>query len=204
MDDFQEDGTTLSDHSRMLSDLELVELLKRGDSSAFEQLFLSYYSALVQFALRYARDRAAAQDIVQDVFARIWERRTEIMISTSVQSYLYSAVRNQAVTQLRRMKTQEDWEVISLDSDSVSGSRSISLSADIHYDAIELNQLVDRVVSSLPERCQEIFSLYVDSRLSQLEISDVLEIAHSTVRVQISRAMTAVRKAVSNHINPDK
>lgn len=204
MDDFQEDGKSLSDHSRIRSDLELVELLKAGDPSAFEQLFLSYYSALVQFALRYAQDRAAAQDIVQDVFARIWERRTEIMISTSVQSYLYSAVRNQAITQLRRIKTQEDWEVISLDSDSVSGSRSISLSADIQYDAVELNQLVDRVISSLPERCQEIFSLYVDSRLSQMEISDVLEIAHSTVRVQISRAMTAVRKAVSNHINPDK
>ncbi len=203
MSDFHEEGNNLFNNLESPDDRELIRLLRAGDSSAFERLFLAYYSALVQFALRYTDDRASAQDVVQDVFARIWERREDINISISVQSYLYSAVRNHAVTHLRRNKARESWPVIPVDYDPVSGSTNISRSADIHYDLVELAQVVEAAVSGLPDRCQEIFRLYVDSRLGQLEIAEVLQIAHSTVRVQIGRGMTIVRAAVTEYLNSE-
>ena len=68
MDDLREDGNTSPHRSSTPEDSELVDRIKSGNTAAFEQLFLAYYPALVQFALRYAPDRSVAQDIVQDVF----------------------------------------------------------------------------------------------------------------------------------------
>lgn len=201
MDDFHQDGSIFPQSSSAPGDSELLELIKTGNTAAFEQLFLAYYPALVQFALRYAKDRSSAQDIVQDVFAYLWERRAEVSISTSIQSYLYGAVRNRGISYLRHAKTV-DSVGSSLSSDrSTMGSWSISVAPDIQYDAVELAQVVERAIFALPERCQEVFRLYVDDRLTQVEIAEVLAIAHSTVRVQIARGMTAVRSAVSDHIN---
>ena len=82
-------------------DLDIIKRIKRGDKEIFRKLFDIYYQRLYLYAKSYVEETSVSEDIIQDLFFYIWEKRKELIINSSVSSYLYRAVHNRSIQYLR-------------------------------------------------------------------------------------------------------
>src|SRR5690625_6504914 len=89
-------------HQYQFNEEECVDAVRQGDENAFKQLFLAYYDILCNFSWRYTRSQAASEDLVQDVFADIWKKRSNLDSQKSISIYLYQSVKNRAIDQDRK------------------------------------------------------------------------------------------------------
>jgi RNA polymerase sigma-70 factor (ECF subfamily) len=175
----------------------------RGDDEhdalhAFATVFDAHYSAAYDYALRMLRNDAEAEDLVQDVFERLLERRTQLDITTSVRGYILRAVRGEALHTLRhaRVVTKYEGEIA-----STARDREMTFPVDEALAASELRQVVEAAVEKLPGRCREAFALRWRYELSYAEIADAMQISVKTVEMQLTRAMKAVRAAVARYLS---
>ena len=172
--------------------MALVERIRAGDESAFEALFHEYHAPLCSFAYRYVEGRDVAEEIVQEVFLFVWERRETWDVRESVKTYLFTSVRNAAVSYLRHEGVVRRYEAQSLDLFAPSGDL-----ADERLRSNELAAAVQKAVKQLPDRCQLVFTLHREQGLTYAEIARVLGISEKTVEVHMGRALKGLRKALA-------
>lgn len=176
------------------SDLELISLLKRDETYAFDQLYARHWSAMYRAAFYLLRDEEACMDIVQDIFAWLWEKRHQLDIQ-AVPSYLRTAVRFKVANYIRSGKIRESFyaDLSGLNTETPAGSQEL----------LELNDLktiIREAVNCLPEKCREIFLLSRDGQLSNQQIADLLGISIKTVEAQKTIALKRIRIAVEPHL----
>lgn len=140
-------------------------------------------------------DTPLAENIVQDVFLKIWENRTQLDPSGNIKSYLYTLVKNHALKQLRHdeVVTRASGELVELaesppSPDAVLGER-------------DLRVAVRNAIDELPERCREIFSMSRFDNLRYSEIAEILDISPKTVETQMSRALKQLREHLSDFLS---
>lgn len=167
-----------------------AEQIRNGNTVAFSTLFDKYYIPLCEYAFRFCNgDQDLTEDVVQEVFARIWERRAGWVPKISVKSYLFRSVHNQAISNLRKAKHETPMN------EAVEGSTpatDLTPIEAIHND--ELDQRIQRAIKNLPERRREILTLRMIHELSYKEIADTLEISVNTVDTQLRRALKSLRE----------
>jgi RNA polymerase sigma-70 factor (ECF subfamily) len=176
-----------------MTEADLIKRISSDDRNAFEEMFKTYYGDLCKFCLRYVREETMAEEIVQEVFINIWERRTSLSISTSIKAYLYTAVKNRSFNYL---KLQLPKEQLKVDLDSVG-----FIDTDNREDEIimeELRSHISDAINSLPQKCMIIFNLSRNSGLTYKEIAEELDISIKTVENQIGLALKKLR----THLNP--
>ncbi|MDO9614094.1 MAG: sigma-70 family RNA polymerase sigma factor, partial [Bacteroidota bacterium] len=93
----------------MTDEKELYQRLKEGDERAFNDLFRKYYSSMCHFARQFLNDSEMAEETVQDMFVRIWEKRESLNIETSVKHYLFRSVRNHCLNQIQHQKIRQQY-----------------------------------------------------------------------------------------------
>ena len=173
---------------------ELIERVRVGDQLALEQIFHRYYDGLCRFTLTLTRSADDVEDLVQDIFVRIWTNRALWNPKGSVGAYLYKAARNQAINFMKSRKT-------------TSVSRFVEgdvLPADAAADLVDemankdIFAAVGKAIERLPERCRTVFILNRQEGLTYAEIAGVLEISEKTVENQISHALKFLRKELSS------
>jgi RNA polymerase sigma-70 factor (ECF subfamily) len=169
-----------------------VDAIRAGDASAFEALFHAYHAPLCSLAYRYLAARDLAEEIVQEVFLVIWERRQSWQVRSSVKSYLCTAVRNAALSYLRHERVVRRTESDIRHLQQASSSRP-------DLDALEAETVaaVQEAVSRLPHRCRLVFTLHREQGLTYAEVAEVLGISPRTVEVQIGRALKSLRKGLA-------
>jgi len=171
-------------------DTEQIRRIRDGNESAFEQLFRHYGQALVHFAHNYVRDLSIAENLVQDVFVAVWEKRATLSPDRSIKSYLYTATKNRALKHLRHEEvTSKNREKIDLYSVAPSTPDDL-LSHD------ETAAAIGRAIEALPEKCRLVFKLNRFDHLTYAEVAEVLEISVKTVETQMGRALHALRHAL--------
>ena len=159
-----------------IEDSELMQRLSNDDRKAFEHIFKSYYQDLCRFGVTYVKDMDVAEELVQQIFINIWERRYELSISTSMKSYLFTAVRNKSFNYL---KLQLPKEYKKVDVDNVGFVESNNKEEDIVFE--DLKVYVANAIDSLPGKCKIIFNLSRNSGLTYKEIAEELDISVKTV-----------------------
>ncbi|HEX2080475.1 MAG TPA: RNA polymerase sigma-70 factor [Longimicrobium sp.] len=179
------------------ADRALAERIREGDAAAFETLFHRYYGRLHAFARTYVRAPEAAEDLVADVFVRVWERRTEWELRGGPRAYLYGAVRNEALAWLRRQRMLDRAHADALRDDRRPGMGAAPLAGDAQLEARELAEAIDRAVDALPDRSREAFVLHRRHGLSYAEVAAAMDISPRTVEVHIGRAFKALRTRLS-------
>lgn len=174
-----------------MNDHELLRCLRAGDEVAFEAIFRAHYPALVAFAERMLRQRATAEDVVQDVLAEVWRRRNGLHVTSSLRAYLFRATRNRALNHLRHEKLVER-SAVDQPIGHVPPSPPDSLAER------EIDVALQRAVRSLPPRCREVFELSRGHGLKYAEIADALGISVKTVEVQMGKALRVLRRELAS------
>lgn len=170
------------------SDSQLADEIRKGNALAFDALFRRYYSSLCDSVLRIVRSHDSSEDIVQEVFARLWIDRGDWFPEVSVRAYLHKAVRNTALNYLKHLHVVTSW----------SGSQPESLGGDVVEEVAnrELLATLQQAIEHLPEGSRTIFLLSREEGLTYAEIADVLSISQKTVETQMGRALKALRHSI--------
>jgi len=171
-----------------LEELNLLEKLKEGDIHALEVIFNRHYGSLCKYLFLLFKNKIITEHIAQDIFVYLWENRETIYIKESLESYLYTAGRYKALNQIRDAKRQE-----SILKDLGNAKVEEPLVLDFALETDELKRIIEETISSLPERCQQIFRLSREDELSYHEIAKVLGISVNTVESQMSIALRKLR-----------
>ena len=171
-----------------LPDDQLISLIITGDQKAFDALFLRYYKVLAIHALRFLGNEQESEEVVQDIFVDLWQRRKRLIISHSTKAYLYQATKYQCLNLLRKRKIHFD-EISETDRDESS-----NIEAEIFSQELAIR--IQRAIDSLPPRCQAIFRLSRHAGMSYREIAEELEISVKTVEAQMGIALKRLRKVV--------
>jgi RNA polymerase sigma-70 factor (ECF subfamily) len=170
------------------------EEIRSGSSESFEALFRAYYVRLCRFAYRLTGSRTIAEEVVQDVFVRLWELRSQLPQVDSINAYLYRAVRNQVINHLKRSNLMQE-----LESAEFEGSFTAHDGPEEELHRNEITAAVREAIELLPPRCRLIFVLHRFDGLRYREIAHTLDISIKTVEVQMGRALKTLRRLLVQH-----
>lgn len=173
-------------------DKEWAKRIQNGDRAAFESLFRSYAQPLCRFTEQYTESPEIAEDLVQDLFFKIWHERERWDPSVSVKSYLYASARNLALDYIKHEKVVDEWK-----SDNEQKGHLGLTRPDKRLHRKELRKAVRGAIEDLPERRREVFKMSRDHGLTYKEIASVMDITVSTVETQMRRAFRSIREALS-------
>ncbi|MFY0252491.1 RNA polymerase sigma-70 factor [Chitinophaga sp. 30R24] len=158
----------------------------------FEALFRENHAHCLAFATHYTGDAHVAEEIVQQVFLRLWEKRDTITITGPVKAYLFSAVRNTAISQWRKDAVRSEKET------GYSRMKDITLPAG--EEAKELERLYHQALEILPERCREVFVLSRQQHMKYAEIAAVMNISVKTVENQMGKALKILHQELKEYL----
>jgi len=167
-----------------------------GDLTAFKEIMKAFTASLKYFACSIVGNEAEAEEIVADVFIKIWQQREHITPPESLQYYLFKAVKNTALNYLksngRRSAHYSAWEI------QVNPHRSQS-PEDILISKEQVDQIRD-AVQSLPPRCRQIFILVKEEGLTYEQVAVLLDLSKATVNVQMTLALKKIWAALGTTI----
>ncbi|MFH2141917.1 MAG: RNA polymerase sigma-70 factor [Bacteroidota bacterium] len=178
-----------------MSESEQVILLRlvNGDKFAFDVVFETYYRQLCIYALNYLKTPESAEDVVQDVLIKLWEKRKLINVDLPIKSYLFRAVHNKCIDFLKHLKVE------------VNYISSYKTTAESGYDHQEIefaelqNQLI-KAIESLPDACKKIFLMNRYDGFKYREIAIQLGISEKTVENQMGKALKQIRLVLKKNI----
>jgi len=159
----------------------------------FKHIFDEHYAGLVDFAMWYTQDSAAAEDIVQTVFINVWEKKDDLLQKPNLKYYLFRAVKNRCLNYLRdtaKLATEELNDFQTSDSEP---------SAIEQINQKELSQNIDRWINELPPACRRVFVLSRKEEMSHKEIAELLDISTKTIENQITKALKYLRMKINEH-----
>lgn len=167
-----------------------------GDKEAFRFFFERYYADLCNLVHIYLHDPIISEEIAQDIFIYLWEKKEKIKIESSVKSYLLRAAKNRSLNYIRNEKIKS--EILAKLEKKDYNANEIP---DQVLDASQLREIINTAVDSLPERCRQIYILGKEKNLSYREIGEELGISVKTVEVQMSTALKRLREQLRPHYN---
>ena len=174
-------------------DFLFVEKLKKGDHKAYTQLINNYYKNLCGYANLFTKDPSKSEDIVQNVFVKLWVYRKKIDSNIPIKRYLHKSVYNEFIDQYRKNKS-----VISLEKKHLN-----AISAIIEDNSVDIEKLMIRVnkeIEKLPEKCKRVFILNKKDGLTHDEIAEYLQISKKTVEGHVTRAFKILNKKLGKKI----
>ncbi|WP_052346755.1 RNA polymerase sigma-70 factor [Hymenobacter swuensis] len=174
----------------------LQRMATADDRQAFGLFFTRYHAPLVTFALQYVKARELAEEVVSDVFLKLWNKRETLPAIQSITSYLYVAVKNQALNYRLRVENQP---TLALD-DVITEHPVDIMTPERTLLTQELQADITRAVNSLPPQCQAIFRLVREDGLKYKEVADIMGLAPKTVDVQMGIAIKKISVALRQHL----
>lgn len=163
----------------------------------FQSVFEQYYGPLCKYALSFVKERDASEDIVQEVFARIWETRQDLVSSDVIRFYLFTSVRNNCLTYLRQEQRLPTYSLSELEIEDVD---DIVIKAEEHIpgEATNYRTLLRKGIETLPPKCKEVFLLCRLGDLNNQEVANSLGISVKTVSNQLWKAIKILKAFAKN------
>ena len=167
------------------------------DKKHFEEVFTKYYSMLCIIAYDYVGDRSLAEEMVQDTFLTIWEKRNSITVTPGIKQYLVKATQNTCLQYLRKKKLETQ------SIDTISTEKMIAWSDDYPLGQLfekELAEIIDQTIQSFPPQIQKVFLLSRFKEMTYAQIATILNVSENTVKTQMKIALSRLRDAVKEFL----
>lgn len=177
--------------------------IQRSNEAALGKVLRIVFKPLVYYAREITGHHELAEEIVQDVILKIWEKRSDINIKGSFQSYLFNSVHNQSLNVLRQMRTHKE-SVNQTCSDEFFTLLSETCCSDGNFiEQIFSNEtevLINRVIKDLPPQCRDIFCKSRFERMNNAEIAEKMGLSEHTVKAHIYKALQKISRAIENDL----
>jgi RNA polymerase sigma-70 factor, ECF subfamily len=174
--------------TKYISEAGWILSLKEGNLQAFNELFDRYEKRLYHFSLGYLRSAQDAEEIVQEVFMKIWNNRAELSTQKSLESYLFTIAKNGILNTIRKSKSEQ----LYLNYVKINPGKNVLLDDEINFN--ELKKAYEDAIEQLSPRRKEIFLLSRENSLSNEEIAKQMNISVKTVENQMTSALTEIRR----------
>ena len=176
----------------MIRDTEIIRRIRNGDTGQFESLFRSSYVSLVRYAKTLIKDHDTAEEIVQDLFFKLWQDREKLNIESSLNGYLFRSVHNRCLHHIEHSRVVERHaaEILNQQTEDQESPSDI-----LNYK--ELQEKVARILEKLPDRCGKIFTMSRFDGLKYTEIAEKLSVSIKTVEANMGRALKEFRKELT-------
>jgi RNA polymerase sigma-70 factor, ECF subfamily len=178
------------------SNTELLLLLKKDDRIAFYHIYERYSKRLYGFVLRYIKQDADAEEIVQEVFVKIWEARNRIDAYSSFESFLFTVAYNTTISLLRKRVSENKF----INYLKTLHQPDVSYEVDNEIRFNELNEKVNSLLDQLTPRQKEIFLLSRQDGLTHDEIADKLEISVNTVKKHMTNTLAFLKSHIDTSL----
>lgn len=160
-----------------------------------EMLFRSYYKPLCKFIYQITRNAEQAEDVAQDVFMKLWQKREQLDEGLSIKSYLYKSAYNTALNLVNREKKKQVMD----DEDHLNRADQSQADSNLNYEEIQTE--INKAIESLPLKCKTVFLLSRKEELSNKEIAKVMDISIKTVENQMTKALSTLRKELQPYMD---
>ncbi|NJK93622.1 MAG: RNA polymerase sigma-70 factor [Bacteroidales bacterium] len=186
-----------------LHDNLLFTKIKEGNQNAFEVLFLRYYSDLCGYANTILGNKESSEEIVQDMFVKLWENRASFDITKSLKAYLYRTVHNLCLNQLESIRVREQY-INKINTENKTLNNNLyPFSGDYPIANLILKEMESKIAESieaLPHQCKEVFVHIRIKNLSYIETAEKLNISLNTVKTQMNRAINKLRHMLHEYL----
>ncbi|UCH14183.1 MAG: RNA polymerase sigma-70 factor [Bacteroidales bacterium] len=183
-------------------DNDLLKKLHEGNEEAFELIFFKYYNNLCIYANCLLKNKETAEEVVQDVFLKLWENRNKLDITISLRAYLYRAVHNKSINHINYIQTREK-HLKNLTEDINRKSIVYPLSHNYPVANLiskELEEEIEKALDALPEKCRTVFELCKFENLSYKDVAKKMNISTNTVKTQMKRAFEKFREILKEYL----
>ncbi len=177
------------------TDKELVKRIKKGDQRAFKLLFYNYEKRVYYFVLKIVGEKEPAEEILQDVFVKIWNYRLKLDETKSISAFLFKTSKNTALNYLRDCILLKEHQNIVADNTDVFANE---LLPDDHLVVEDYMRSYNNIIDQLPSQRCEIFKMSRQEGLSYQEIAEKLKISKNTVRLQIVESLKFIRRNIQS------
>lgn len=172
-----------------------ITITGKNINLVFEQVFKEHFKNLHAYACSILKDEDEAEEMVQNVFYKLWEKKEKISELQSVPAYLYRAVHNECMNYVKHEKVKMAYEAHAVHHGSISGQATDTATAR------ELEQRIGDALASLPEQCRTIFQMSRFEELKYREIADKLGLSVKTVENQMGKALKILRTKLADYIS---
>jgi len=170
------------------SDQELTNLLKLGDKHAFSEIYSRYKLIMHNHAWNKLRNTQETQDLVQEVFSKLWAKRETVNIGLNLSGYLYTCIHNQFLNMVVHKKVRAKY----IDSIAHYSDHAPVLTDHLVRENL-LKKIIEKEISQLPPRMREVFELSRKQHLNHKEIAEIMGISEETVKKQMTYALKILR-----------
>jgi RNA polymerase sigma-70 factor (ECF subfamily) len=175
---------------------ELLNRLKKGDMLAFDQVYELYSHKLFSFVFKILKNEVEVDDIVQEVFVKIWESRHKLEDYKLLNSYIFTIAYNNSIDLIRKRINNNKYL------EYLKNSASINLTPSV-ITQIEFNELssqVEKLIANLPDRQKQVYLLHREEGLTYPEIAEQLGISKNTVEIHMVKALKYLRQNMDNSL----
>lgn len=172
----------------METEVNLINQINSGSEVAFERVFKQYFKSLQNYAFTMLKDVDLAEEMVQNVFLKIWDKRERLPADATVSSYLYKAVYHESLNWLRHEKVKmahQNYTLYSMKNETENAAERIKIK--------QLEQHLQQALNELPQQCRTIFQMSRFEELRYREIATELGISIKTVENQMGKALRLLR-----------
>jgi len=173
----------------------LLEGLKKGDKLIFEEIYREYYIPLCYYCLRYTENFEDSEEIVQELFLKLWEKHEELEINSSLNAYLYRAIQNYALNFLSKEKTKDKYIVLNDKQPYDTFENGL-----VKLEEEELRKILKLAILKLPEKRRRIFELSRFDGYKYRKIANQLSISVKTVENQMTKALKYLRVVLKEYV----
>lgn len=170
-------------------DQKLISLLKEDSEYAFQLIYDQHRNRIYVTAIRFLKSPLIAQDVVQEVFLKLWFERKNIDSSKSLSAWLYTVAKNNILNQLK--KVAHEWNYLDKQAYLMSNSHNITENKVLEK---EYNIHLQKAIQALPEQQRNVFKLAREQYYTYIQIGEKLEISPLTVKTHLSRSIVSIKK----------
>ncbi len=176
------------------NNFDLIENLRNGEESAYAYLLKLYHKQLFTYLITLTHNHAAAEDIIQNVFLKLWEYRKRLNPEYSIRNFLYKSCYNEFVNHYKKNQ-----RITYFEKEYIETIESVGINNDIHH-LERQKEIVFQGISSLPDKCAEVFLLSKREGLTNIEIAQYLKISLKTVEGHLTKAYAILREQLGGKI----